>query len=76
MHEWGLDIVKWRGLLEDEQVDIQSTAAREVLAINSAHLSTAQIYLHPITARDDGVSCQFSSTLHSTDSLTPYNSQR
>jgi hypothetical protein len=47
-----------------------------VSAIDLARLSTTQIHLHAITARDDRVSYRFSSTLYSTDSLTRYNNQR
>jgi hypothetical protein len=47
-----------------------------VSAIDLAGLSTAQIHLLPITAREDDVSYRFSSTLYSIDPLTSYNGQR
>jgi hypothetical protein len=47
-----------------------------VLAVNSAQLSTVQIHLLPVTAGEDGVTCQLGSALYSADSLTHYNSQR
>jgi hypothetical protein len=44
-----------------------------VSAIDSVRLSTAQIHLLPITAREGGVSYRFSSTLYCTGTLTRYD---
>jgi hypothetical protein len=48
---------------------------RMVSAIDSTRPCIAQVHLHPVTAREDGVSYRFSSTLYNTYSLTSYNSQ-
>jgi hypothetical protein len=55
---------------------ILSQPEKMVSASDSARLSTAQIHLLPVTAREDGVSYRFNSTLYRTGSLTSYNSQR